>query len=340
VTAERGCPSDVPIHDWAIIPNIIFSMDVKNFTGAKAADFPGIIKPMQPILIPRPFSDPDWIFEPKIDGFRGLVYIKGKVVRIISRNGRYLTPYFKGIAESFVGLGHQAVIDGEIMALAPDNRPCFECLQQHIGMSQESPSRHPSGRDIVVYYTFDILYLDGYDLLNVPILERKKLLSPYLKVTDRIKLLDFYEAEGELLYEKAVEQGFEGVVAKKKDSIYIPGKESRLWLKAKASLTGEFVIGGFTLNESGNLRELIVGQFEDGKLIYKGTVGTGLKRIEREQFLDSLSRQRVETPPFSEELKTDGTPVWIKPDGKVQVKFAQWTHGGHFRDPIFIRLID
>jgi bifunctional non-homologous end joining protein LigD len=311
-------------------------MDVKDFAGAEEADFPGIITPMQPIMIPKPFSDPDWIFEPKIDGFRGLVYIKDKVVRIISRNGRDLTPYFNGIGESFVGFGHDAVIDGEIMALAPDNRPCFECLQQHIGMSQESPIRHPPGHDHVLYYAFDILYLDGYDLLNVPIMERKKLLSRTLKVTDRIKLLDFYPAEGELLYEKAVEQGFEGVVAKRKDSIFIPGKESRLWLKARTSLTGEFIIGGFTLNESGNLKALIVGQFEGGKLIYKGTVGTGFKRVERELFLDRPSQQRVETSPFSEELKTDGTPIWIKPDGKVQVKFAQWTHGGHFRDPVFL----
>jgi bifunctional non-homologous end joining protein LigD len=310
-------------------------MDVKNFTGAKAADFPGIITPMQPILIPRPFSDPEWIFEPKIDGFWGLVYIKDKVVRIISRNGRELPQYFKGIAESFAGLGHEAVIDGEIMALAPDDRPCFECLLQHIGMSQESPSRHPPGRGHVLFYAFDIVYLDGYEILNVTLLDRKKLLSDTLKDTDRIKLLDFNEKEGELLYEKAVEQGFEGVVAKRKDSIYVPGKESRLWLKAKASLTGEFVIGGFTVNESGNLKGLIVGQFDGGKLIYKSSVGIGLKRIEREQLLARLSQQRVATSPFSEELKTDGTPVWIKPDGTVQVKFAQWTHGGHIRDPVF-----
>ena len=307
--------------------------------GAKPAKFGQKIAPMLATQVPRPFSDPDWVFEPKIDGFRGIVYVSD-VVRILSRRGYDLTRSFSDLADSLKAIKHQTVLDGEITALASDGRPCFECLQQHIGMKSEVPQRRVPWPYLVTYFIFDILYLDGFDLTGVPLLERKKVLTRIIPKTGRFQLVDYFEDDGVLLFEKAVEQGFEGIVAKKKDSVYDPGKRSRNWLKAKASVVGRYMIGGYVVGpRTRSVGGLVVGQEENGRLEYKGTVAVSIGRQDKEALKTNLDRLAAEDSPFSENIVVEGEIVWTRPELRAEIRFTQWTHGGYMREPVFVKLV-
>jgi len=310
---------------------------LSSLPGARSALFPGKMEPMQPTLIPRPFSNPDWMFEPKIDGFRGIARIEDNV-RIISRRGADLTRYFKEVASELEGIGHQTVLDGEIVAIAGDGKPCFECLQQRIGMKSEGPKGRVPWPYAIVYFVFDIMYLDGYDLTGVPLIERKKVLSGLVSSTASFQLVDYFENDGELLFKIAVERGFEGVVAKRKDSIYEPGRRTETWLKAKASVTEEFFIGGYvTSSKTGSLSSLVVGQHDGGRLKFKGNVGT-MGNKAKVELIRRLPTLKIDVSPFDEDLRLEETPVWVEPQILVEVKFTSWTHGGYMREPALVRI--
>lgn len=295
---------------------------------------------MQPTLIPKPFSDPDWVFEPKLDGFRGIAVVKGDA-KLISRKGFDLTRSFGEIAQNLKKLENEAIFDGEIVALAPDGRPCFECLQQRIGMRIEGERRHLPSAYAVTYYVFDVLHLGGYDLTGVQLGERKKILAEVVQKNPALNPVDHFDTDGELIFAKAIEQGFEGIVAKRKSSIYEPGKRVRTWLKAKASLTEQFLIGGYVESpRTQSLQGIIVGKLEGKRLKYKGSVGTGMGRQLRADLLARLAALKTENSPFEEELELEGRPVWIRPQMAAEVRFTQWTHSGYMREPVFVRLIE
>jgi bifunctional non-homologous end joining protein LigD len=330
-----ACQTNVLL--WPVY-NAGMPIDLAVLRGVRASAFPGKLSPMQPTLISKPFSDPEWIFEPKLDGFRGIAYLRNGV-RIISLRGYDLTASFKDIAEDLRVLEHEAILDGELVAVAPSGRPCFECLQQHIGMRTEGPKRKLKPY-LVMYYVFDILYLDGWDLTGVDLLSRKKALADLNPATRSVRAVEFFEGEGNIVFSKAVEAGFEGVVAKKKDSIYEAGERSRKWLKAKSTLTQQFVIGGYVVSSrTGAVGSLLVGSIEDGKLEYKGNVGTGISKSEREELGLEFDRIRVDRSPFGEELRVDGIQLWVKPQIFVEVRFTRWTESGYMREPVFVRIL-
>lgn len=306
----------------------------------RAADFPPKLAPMLATQIERPFSDPDWFFEPKLDGFRGLAFIKDDV-KIQSRRGYDLTRSFRPIAESLKSVGHQTVLDGEILALAEDGKPCFDCLQQQIGMRMEGARHRPKIPYELVYYVFDVLFLDGYGLMGVPLVERKRVLSSFISKADRHQLVDYFEGAGELVFDKAVEQGFEGVVAKRKDSIYEPGVRSDKWLKAKTSTMERLLIGGYVMSErTHSVGGLVVGHLENGKLKYKGGVGAALPRAQKEELARRLASLEIAASPFDEDIFVEGKPQWVKPELTVTVKFTYRTRNGYMREPVLIRIED
>ncbi len=315
--------------------------DIGHLPGSRPAQLPEKMAPMLATIIPKPFSHPDWIFEPKLDGFRGIATIRrGRDTRILSRRGADLTHYFKELASTLRFLNRDTILDGEIVALAPDSKPCFECLQQRIGMKVEGPKRKVPGPYAVVYFVFDVTYLDGYDLTGVPLMGRKNVLAELVQETGPIRLVGYFEKDGELLFEKAVEQGFEGIVAKRKDSRYEPGKRSESWLKAKAIFEGQFVICGYVHSERTHaLGGLVLGQYEGGRMVYKGNVGTGIAKREREELASRLVEIRVDQSPFEDDIAIDGQPVWVKPEISVQVRFTSWTHAGFMREPVFVGLV-
>lgn len=207
-------------------------------------------------------------------------------------------------------------------------------------MKVEGPPDHVPWPYATVYYVFDILYLNGYDLTGVQLHERKKTLAEIVQKNTATRSVDYFENDGELLFVKAIEQGFEGVVAKRKDSIYEPGKRSRTWLKAKASLTQQFLVGGYIKSRrTKSLQGLIVGQVDGQQLKHKGSVGTGMGTQLRDDLLIRLGTLKTDNSPFEEELNLEGEPTWTRPEMSVEVRFTQWTPSGYMREPVFVRLI-
>jgi bifunctional non-homologous end joining protein LigD len=317
--------------------------------GAIRASFPRSIEPMQGTLTKEPFSAPDWYFEPKLDGVRAIAFIDGNKVKLNSRRGLDTTKQYPEVADDLsLQVERQMVVDGEIVAMDERGVPSFQQIQQRLGLQREADIRKMAADLPVFYFVYDLLYVDGYDLRCVPLSDRKTLLKQRLLPTSHVLLLDHFEEEGEEAYEAALTLGMEGVMAKRRDSLYESGKRSKAWLKVKGTSEDEFVIGGFTGGAGGRnstFGSVLVGQYtDDGKLVYVGHVGTGFN----DRTLATL-RKRLE------DLKTDQSPfdvmepgtmrfarptknqptTWVKPELVAAVEFAEWTNDGHLRAPSF-----
>ncbi len=310
--------------------------------GARQAAFPAALAPMLAGLADGPFSHPGWIFEPKLDGYRVIARIKDGDVTLLSRRGNDITRQYHALTPELSRQpASELFLDGEVIALDEKGKQCFQCLQNYLRSLGKDESGHP-GRYPLIYYVFDILYLDGYDLSGVPLRSRKQLLSAVFRPADHVKLIDYFEEDGEKVYEAAVKSGLEGVVAKELDSKYEPGKRSQKWLKVKAMLSDEFVIGGYSTAAGGRTQtfsSLLLGYYDKkGKLVFAGHVGTGFDEkllTELKQRLDAI---RTKNCPFSEAPHLNTPTTWVKPELVAEVKFSEWTQDGRLRIPVFIRL--
>jgi bifunctional non-homologous end joining protein LigD len=313
--------------------------DVK---GARAASIPRKITPMLATLVDAPFSSPDWIFEPKLDGYRILVRIQNGKVVLLSRNGNDVTETYNALVPDLSKQpASEMLLDGEMIATDDKGNPCFQCLQDyqqamHSQIASASKKLYP-----LIYYVFDLLYLDGFDLRDVALRERKGLLRGTLHTTGQVRMVEYFETDGETVYKAAIKSGLEGVVAKQLDSKY-ESKRSQSWLKIKAMKTDEFVIGGFTTGEGNRAQTfgaLLLGQYnKKGGLIYTGHVGSGFdeqKLIILRKTLDSLKTTKM---PFDEKPPLNATTTWVKPQLVAEVKFSEWTKDNILRTPIFLRL--
>ncbi len=310
---------------------------------ARRARFPASVKPMLATLTKTSFSNPDWLFEPKLDGVRALAFIRDGKVKLISRTGRDSTRQYPSLAEE-LGLQpeRQLILDGEIVALDRDGRPSFHRLQQRLNLSREADIRRAEAETPVFYYVFDLIYAGGYDLRAVALAQRKDLLERILLPSDRVRLLEHFEEEGEAAYEAAVSHGLEGIIAKRRDSAYEAGRRSRHWLKIKPTLSDEFVIGGYSQGLGGRAATfgaLLLGYHDDeGRLVYVGHVGSGFDDrtlAGLRQRLDSITSDEC---PFSETPPLKTATTWLRPHLVAEVEFAQWTVDGHLRAPVFLRL--
>jgi len=317
--------------------------DPKLTPGARRSPFPSRITPMLASLAVGPFSRPDWIFEPKLDGYRIIALMRDGKATLMTRNGNDVTDKYKIIVPE---LNRQPasglVLDGEIIATDEKGRQCFQCLQNYL----RSAGRHDGAVDGVfslIYYVFDILYLDGYDLRGAPLRHRKELLKKVLRPGKQVRLIEYFEKDGETVYKATVENGLEGVVAKKFDSIYVSGKRSLDWLKVKATLSDEFVIGGYSQTEkrASTFSSLLLGYYDKrGKVIYAGHVGTGFDERALEDMKKKLDALRTRESPFVEPPPRSAPTTWVKPKLVAEVKFAEWTKDGRLRTPVFMRLRD
>jgi bifunctional non-homologous end joining protein LigD len=317
--------------------------------GAVAAPLPTSVEPMQGNPSKSPFSSPDWLFEPKMDGVRAIVRIDGDNVRVTSRRGVDTTKQYPGIAaEMAEQTERRMILDGEIVALDAEGRPSFQAIQQRLNLQRASDISRAESEVPVYLYVFDLLHAGGYDLRGARLTERKTLLSQLLIPTDHVHLLNHFDAEGDAAFEAAMEHGFEGVVAKRRDSLYESGRRASTWLKIKATTEDEFVVGGFTRGEGGRSRtfgSLLVGQYDDeGRLVYAGNVGTGFDDRTLAALrlrLDSIAREET---PFdimaapSNRFGRKPEPsdiIWTEPEIVARVEFAEWTKDGHLRAPSF-----
>ncbi len=315
-------------------------LNPKEIEGARAAGFPATISPMLASLAKGPFSHPEWIFEPKLDGYRIIALIRDGKVILQSRRGNNVTRQYNALLPDLARQpASELILDGEIIAMDEKGKQCFQCLQNYLrsaGRESNNASQYP-----LVYYVFDILYLDGYDLRGAALKSRKALLSAILRPGSQVRLIDYFEKDGETVYKGAVWSGLEGVVAKKFDSIYQSGKRSLDWLKVKAMLSDEFVIGGYSTAAGGRaatFSSLLLGYYDEGKLVYAGHVGTGFDEKSLTELKKKLDALRTGRSPFAEAPRSNVPTTWVKPELVAEVKFSEWTGDGRLRIPVFLRL--
>ena len=319
---------------------------VKNLAGATPRPMPGVIHPMLATSAAKPFDDPNWLFEIKWDGYRSVAFIDEGNLRLVSRSQNDLTKQFPELGDlpKFVK-AKRAILDGEIVALDDQGRPSFSLMQQRTGFR---PGKHrlPGREGVpVIYYAFDLLYLDGTDLRRVGLEQRKEQLQSVIENSAVIHFSDHYPEKGIALFEAARQRGLEGIVAKKRNSTY-DEKRSSEWLKIKITTSQECVIGGYTDPEGSreHFGALVLGLYDkQDRLIHVGQVGTGFDQKTLKEVFDLLRPLETKKNPFYGEVTALRQVHFVRPELVAEIKFSEWTHetaegGMKLRAPVFMGL--
>ena len=287
-------------------------------------------------------SDPQWRYEPKLDGYRVIAFVHEKEVRLQSRRGLDLTPFFPELSEELASQAvGQMVLDGEIVALDPSGRPSFNALQNRAQLKSAVEIAGARRDSPVVLVCFDLLHFAGLNLRGAPYLARHRYLTQCLLPSAHLQLVP-NSADAAELYEAAVGHGFEGIVAKRIDGTYQPGRRSRAWLKIKRASSAELVIGGYTRGKGTRepLGALLLGYFEGRSLHYAGHVGSGLDHQVIGTLLARAARLERRESPFAEEVPLHRPTTWLEPTLVAEVTYSEWTRAGSLRAPVFVRLRD
>ena len=293
--------------------------------------------PMKATLWKEPFSDPAWVFERKLDGERcGALRRNGRVT-LLSRTGHEMGAAYPEVAQALAIDGPDLLADGEIVAFYR-GKTSFERLQQR--MQIRDPKVAARSRVAVFYYTFDLLELDGEDLRELPLLGRKAKLKSALAFTGPLRYTNYRRREGEAAFTLACQRGWEGVIAKRAESPYVPLR-SRDWLKFKCEHGQELLIGGWTSPAGSRERfgALLVGYYEGAKLRYAGKVGTGFDRATLRMLGDELERLERPSSPF-QAGDPPRTARWAEPELVAEIGFAEWTRDGKLRQARYQGLRD
>lgn len=298
---------------------------VKIEGGSKLGSF---ITPMTATLSDEPaFDSPQWVFEIKWDGYRAVAELNGKDTRLYSRNGLLYNKAYPKIFEALTAIKSKAVIDGEVVVYDTQGKPSFQSLQNY-NSRQKLP---------IQFQAFDILQYKGKDLTKLPLVERKDILRDLLPESETIKYCEHIEAEGTVLFEHAVKMGLEGIIAKKANSLYTPGKRTKDWLKIKNVNTDDFKIIGFTdpQNSRQYFGALLIGQERKGKLMFAGEVGTGYTNKLLKELYELLKPLEVNDCPLDVPVRKEKGYHWVKPIYSCQVQYTEFTNEGSVRHPSF-----
>ena len=305
--------------------------------GAPLAEMPGFVEPMTATLADRPFSDPDWLFELKWDGYRVQAHVRDGRVALYTRRGLDAAQYFPELEGPPTWIdAREAILDGEVVALNAEGEPDFGLLQARNMVSRRQRPVDGAAPSTLAYQVFDLLYLDGRSLLGEPLEVRKRVLRSVLRDSGSIRYASHVDGDGRAFYDAVAARGLEGIVAKLRRSRYESGKRSPAWLKIKRRSEQEFVIGGWTPREeaSDDLAALVVGVFEGGVLRAAGKVGTGFDARERRRLVDLMKPLARSSAPFSPAPREKGAR-WIEPRLLARVEFAEWTADGNLRAPSY-----
>jgi len=292
--------------------------------------FPENIRPMLATLVKNAFDDPEWLFEIKWDGYRAIAEIRNNVVNLYSRNNLPFNEKFAPIAQSLRTIDDTMILDGEIVVVNKEGRPDFQLIQNY----------QRNGTGTLIYYVFDILYLNGYSLMELPLVRRKEILKQVLPDSGNILYGDHIIENGLSFFELAKQNQLEGMVAKKINSTYVQGKRTREWLKIKTAMRQEAIICGFTQPRGSrkNFGALVLGVYKNKELIYIGHTGGGFDDDKLEELYKIFLPLVIRQSPFKKKPKTNMPVTWVKPELVCEVTFTEWTSDGLLRHPIFLGL--
>jgi bifunctional non-homologous end joining protein LigD len=336
------------------VPSVLKALDLSSPSSQQSPSpvkrpMPTTIHPMLAESVDQPFDGDDWLFEIKWDGYRAVAFIEKGKVRLVSRNQNDLTPRYPELKDlPQLVRAQTAILDGEVVALDENGRASFSLMQQRTGF-RPGGRRAAEKADVpVLYYAFDLLYLDGYDWRRVALEERKRKLESLLIAGDSLRYSDHYAKQGKALFELARQKGLEGILAKRRDSFY-QERRSNEWQKIKITHRLECVVGGYTEPEGtrAHFGSLVLGLYDDKKrLIHVGQVGSGFDQNLLEEIWKLLRKLETKKNPFFRDVEALRKTVWVKPELVAEVEFAEWTHGTSadtspkLRAPVFMGLRD
>lgn len=304
----------------------------------EATPFPKNISPMLATLVDKAFDEPGWLFEVKWDGYRVIIYLENGEVEMRSRNNKSFNEKFYSLYNILERWKINAVLDGEIIVINDKGVSNFSNLQNW---------RSEADGELILYL-FDVLWLEGYSLMQLPLTERKKILQSIPLPSSGIRISESFDAGATEFFEVAKKLNLEGIIAKKADSIYLPEKRTKDWLKIKTGKRQEVVIGGFTNNEGSNkvFSALLVGVNENGTLSYTGKIGTGFSQKLQQQMMEQFNPLITDKMPFDHEPDINkpsrfrpnppmAKATWLKPQLICEVSYAELTSDGIMRHPSF-----
>lgn len=307
------------------------SIKTADVTISKEKKYSDFISPMLAKIGEEPFSDPDWVFEVKWDGYRAVAEVDKGKVKLYSRNGLTFEKKYPEIAAALTEWNDTAIIDGEIVALDEEANPNFQLLQ-HYSEAPENTS--------LVYYVFDLLEYKGKEMYDKPLLERKELLKKILPQNSAIRYCEHVEKEGLKFFDWAKSKNIEGVVAKKADSHYYPDKRSNEWKKIRNHNIQEVVIAGFTEPQGSrkHFGSLVLGMYDGKQLHYVGHVGTGFDDQSLKELYARMIKLKQKETPFKKMPKQVKRVTWLKPELVCNIKYTEWTRDKQLRHPVFMGL--
>lgn len=305
--------------------------------GKKAAFFTSV-QPMLATLVDKPFEKEGWTYEVKWDGYRAIAFMNNSQAELRSRNDKSFSIKFYPVQEALLRWGINAVVDGEVVVTNKNGISDFGALQN---WRSEADGE-------LIYYVFDVLWYNGFDLKHLPFHERKTILTALMPEDPHIRLSNDFDTDAAAFLEQARKLGLEGIMAKKADSAYIPGNRSKDWLKIKANKRQEVVIGGYTLNDGSHkpFSSLLVGVYNNGRFIYTGRIGTGFNTKTQLAMLEQFEPFITNESPFEQKpdvnkpsrfrpAPPNASVVWLKPKLICEVSFTELTRDGIMRHPSF-----
>ncbi len=304
----------------------------------KRSTFPEDIKPMLATLVDEPVEDEGWLYEIKWDGYRALGYINNGAVEVRSRNNKSFNEKFYPVYEALKNWNINAVVDGEIIVTNDKGIPDFSNLQAW----RSEADGH------LAYHLFDLLWIDGVDVMNLQLIERREILRSVVPASGIIKLSENFEATGQEFFALADKMGLEGIMAKKATSLYIPDLRTKEWVKIKTEKRQEMVIGGYTKNENTNKQfsALLIGLYENGEFNFVTPVGTGFTNKLQGEILQKLKSLQTDICPFkvvpdyNKPSRFRPNPpkaevTWVKPEVVCEISYREQTRDGAIRHPSF-----
>jgi bifunctional non-homologous end joining protein LigD len=290
------------------------------------------LRPMLASVAKQAFDDSDWIYEMKWDGYRIIAELNNEQTNLWSRNGLNYNERFSLIADACNKIKKNVVLDGEVVLMNDKQVPDFQQLQHY----------EPGDPGVLLYYVFDLLYVDGKSVKDLSLLERKKKLKSILGKRQLVRYCDHITTKGIEFFTAVHDMGLEGIIAKEKDSTYREGVRSKSWLKIKGAKSEEVLIAGFTQprNSRKYFGALILATPKGKKFVYRGHVGTGFSQSLQKELLTKLKKLQTDKSPFSEKVPLNEKVTWIKPSITVEIGYGEITQGGLFRHPVFLRVRD